>query len=221
MISSSAVYANTELQPYKEEGICGPNKYWGDYGVDKRAGEIALLSRVSNAYIIRPPYLYGPMENLYREPFVFECALKNRPFYLPKDGEMKLQFFHIKDLCKFIEIIIEKEPKEHIFNVGNKESVSIKEWVRLCYKATGRTAEYKNVYNLDNQKKYFCFTDYEYSLDVSLQEKYFSNTIDLEQGIKESFDWYIAHIEDSAEHRNSKDYIEFVDRLYLNCKNSI
>ena len=33
------------------------------------------------------------MHNVYREAFVFECALADRKFYLPKDGEMKLQFF--------------------------------------------------------------------------------------------------------------------------------
>ena len=66
-----------------------------------------LLSKYSNAYILRPPYLYGPMQNLYREPFVFECALKNRKFYIPEDGKMKLQFFHVdvvkKDYIKFID----------------------------------------------------------------------------------------------------------------------
>ena len=36
------------------------------------------------------------MNNVYREAFVFDCALADRKFYLPKDGSMKLQFFHVK-----------------------------------------------------------------------------------------------------------------------------
>lgn len=35
---------------------------------------------------------------------------------------MKLQFFHVEDLCRFIDILVEKQPEQHIFNVGNKEA---------------------------------------------------------------------------------------------------
>lgn len=101
LISSSAVYPEYAPQPFKEDTILGVNKYWGKYGTDKIEAETMLLKRNPNAYIVRPPYLYGPMNNVYREAFVFDCALADRKFYLPKDGEMKLQFFHIHDLCRF------------------------------------------------------------------------------------------------------------------------
>lgn len=80
------------------------------------------MERNPKAYILRPPYLYGPMNNVYREAFVFDCALENRKFYLPQEGGMKLQFFHVEDLCRFIDILVEKQPEQHIFNVGNKEA---------------------------------------------------------------------------------------------------
>lgn len=54
--------------------------------------EFAIMKRNPNAYILRPPYVYDPMNNVYREAFVFDCALAERRFYMPKDGEMKLQF---------------------------------------------------------------------------------------------------------------------------------
>ena len=94
-ISSSAVYPETLLQPFKEEQEVGENKYWGAYGTNKIMAEQELLQRVPNAYILRPPYLYGPENNVYREAFVFDCADQNRKFYLPEKGQMKLQFFHI------------------------------------------------------------------------------------------------------------------------------
>lgn len=81
------------------------------------------------ALILRPPYLYGEMNNVYREAFVFDCALADRKFYLPKDGDMKLQFFHIHDLCRFIDVLLKVKPSQHIFNVGNKEVISIRKWV--------------------------------------------------------------------------------------------
>ena len=101
-ISSSAVYPETEVQPFTEDTPVGFNGIWGAYGMDKIAAEKALLERVPEAYILRPPYLYGPGNNVYREAFVFDCALADRPFYLPESGEMKLQFFHVRDLFRFI-----------------------------------------------------------------------------------------------------------------------
>lgn len=93
LISSSAVYPESLKCPFKESDATGRNKFWRDYGVNKIAAEEFLLSKKNNAFIIRPPYLYGPMNNVYREAFVFECAEKGRDFYLPNDGSMKLQFF--------------------------------------------------------------------------------------------------------------------------------
>lgn len=124
LISSSAVYPEHAAQPFTEDTCLGVNKFWGKYGTDKIEAEKALLTRNPNAYVVRPPYLYGPMNNVYRESFVFDCALADRKFYLPKDGEMKLQFFHIYDLCRFIDVILENKSEEHIFNVGNKEAAT-------------------------------------------------------------------------------------------------
>ena len=206
-VSSSAVYPEYEVQPFKEETKLSENKYWGMYGTNKIEAEKLLMNRVPNAYIVRPPYLYGPMNNVYREAFVFDCAMAGREFYLPKDGQMKLQFFHVKDLCKVMEGIIEKKPKMHVFNVGNKEAVTIAEWVSMCYVAAGKKLEVKNVYEEINTRNYFCFTDYEYMLDVAKQDEVLCETIPLEEGLKEAFLWYKDHQSEV----NKKPYLEFID----------
>ena len=206
-ISSSSVYPETNVQPFKENQPIGKNRIWGDYGFNKVQAEQYLLSRYPNAYILRPPYLYGPMQNLYREPFVFECALQNRKFYIPKDGSMKLQFFHVEDLCKIIEAILENSPKEHILNVGNDDIIDINTFVEMCYQVVGSKLEKVYIHNYGNQRDYFSFYDYEYILDVSNQNEILSNTISLKEGLKQSFDWYINHKDDVVR----KDYIKFID----------
>lgn len=90
LISSSAVYPEYSSQPFKEDTELAMNKFWSKYGINKIKAEKTLLERNPNAYILRPPYLYGQMNNIYREAFVFECALLGRKFYLPKDGKMNL-----------------------------------------------------------------------------------------------------------------------------------
>lgn len=207
LISSSSVYPETNVQPFTEEQETGANSVWGKYGTDKIEAEKAALMRHPNAYIIRPPYLYGQMQNVYREPFVFECAMADRPFYIPKDGSMKLQFFHVEDLCRMIERIFEVHPSSHIFNAGNEEAVDINTFVELCYKAVGKELKKVNVYNHENQRDYFSFYEYEYYLDVTKQIQLISETKSLETGLKESFEWYKNHKSDVMR----KNYIDFID----------
>ena len=211
LISSSAVYPENASKPFKEDSIVNVNRFWGKYGTDKIEAEAKLMERNPNAYIIRPPYLYGQMNNVYREAFIFDCALANRKFYLPHNGEMKLQFFHVHDLCRFIDILLENKPRQHIFNVGNKDMVSIREWVELCYHITNHQVEFVNVYDDIKQRNYFCFNDYEYYLDVSEQYKLMKETKPLNEGLKEAFNWYIKN----SEKVNKKNYLDYIDKKMI------
>ena len=207
-ISSSAVYPETGTQPFKEESELAENKFWGKYGTDKIAAEKALLARVPDAYILRPPYLYGPMNNVYREAFVFDCARDDRKFYLPGDGSMKLQFFHVDDLCKLMEIIITDKPEDHILNVGNADAVTVKEWVETCYECVGKTPEFVNVTADIEQRLYFSFYNYEYYLDVSKMLKLLPSTIDLKDGLSGCALWY----DENEPEVRKKPMMEFIDK---------
>lgn len=207
LISSSAVYPEDTVQPFKEDAPLAENKIWGKYGTDKIEAERTLLGRNPDAYIVRPPYLYGAMNNLYREAFVFECALADRKFYLPKDGEMQLQFFHIHDLCRFLDVLLQNKPEQHIFNVGNQNTVSIREWVELCYRTVGKKAEFVNVYDDIEQRNYFSFYNYAYALDVSKQYELMQDVTPLDEGLKDAFDWYRNH-QDQVIKKPLIDYIE-------------
>lgn len=210
-ISSSAVYPEYCPQPFSEHTQLGANKFWGKYGTNKIEAEQTLTKRNPNAYILRPPYLYGPMNNIYREAFVFDCALNNRKFYLPQEGQLKLQFFHINDLCQFMDIILDKKPTQHIFNVGNKETVSILDWVSLCYKVAGKSINFVNVDSDIEQRNYFSFYNYEYCLDVTAQERLMPETKLLEEGLKESFEWYM----NNPNAVNKKPFIEYIDANFV------
>ncbi len=206
-ISSSAVYPETNPQPFIEEQECGRNSVWGDYGTNKLEAEQYLSQKVKQVYILRPPYFYGVYENLYREALPFDCAIANRKFYVPASN-MKLQFFNVADLCRFIEILIEKHPENKIFNIGNKNAVTATEWVNLCYKAVGKEAQLVGVDKSIPQRDYFCFYDYECILDVSKMYELMSDTLPLEKGLKEEFEWYKDNLNSVY---NRKPYIEFID----------
>ena len=207
LISSSAVYPETTVQPFMEEAALGKNIFWGSYGTNKIAAEQLLQERVPQAYILRPPYLYGPYNNVYREGFVFDCAMADRKFYLPGDGEMRLQFFHVADLCRCIAAILEQKPDQHIFNVGNEQAVSIREWVQLCYEALGKQPAWVSVFRDIEQRAYFPFYDYEYVLDVTKQKQILPETMSLQEGLKEAAAWYTAQ-EDQV---NKRPYLNYID----------
>lgn len=208
-ISSSAVYPETLPQPFSEEQECGANIIWGDYGVNKLAAERVLLSRCPQAYILRPPYLYGKMNNLYREAFVFDCALVERPFYVPNDGSMKLQFFHVNDLCRFIDILLRTHPTQHIFNVGNSEPEDINSFVKACCKVVGSEPTLISVGNEHAQRSYFPFHDYSYVLDVSKMSELMPETMLFAKGLKDSYKWYVKN--QSAVNR--KPYFDYIDKF--------
>ena len=211
LISSSAVYPEYAPQPLKENTPLSVNKYWGKYGTDKIEAEATLHKKNPNAYILRPPYLYGPMNNVYREAFVFDCALADRVFYLPENSELKLQFFHVHDLCRFIDIVLSRRPAQRVFNVGNRDTISIREWIKLCYEVTGKKVEFQSVCKDIEQRSYFCFYDYEYTLDVSEQSRFMQETIPLKAGLQEALNWYM----NNSGKVNKKAYMDYIDKYLV------
>ena len=207
MISSSAVYPETLPQPFKEDMETGYNTHWEAYGTNKIDAEEYLLKNLPKAYIIRPPYLYGKMNNLFREAFVFECAEKNLPFYIPNDGSLKLQFFDVEDLCRLIEKIIDEKPDYHIINSGNINTVSATDWVKMCYAVLGKTPDIRYVSDKFKQRQYFPFRDYEYYLDVTRQSKLLTDLKPLEIGLKESYEWF----KNNRELIVRKDYFRYIE----------
>ena len=210
MISSSAVYPETLPQPFKEDMKTGYNIHWEAYGTNKIDAEEYLLENLPKAYIIRPPYLYGKMNNLYREAFVFECAEKNLPFYMPKDGSLKLQFFDVEDLCRLIEAIVEKKPDYHVINTGNVQAINAAEWVKLCYGILGKTPDIRYISAEYEQRQYFPFRDYEYYLDVTRQTELLPDLKPLEIGLKESYEWF----KNNRELIVRKDYFRYIEENF-------
>lgn len=207
LISSSAVYPEYLPQPFREDTPVGPNRFWGQYGADKIAAEEALLQRVSGAYVLRPPYLYGPLNNVYREAFVFDCAAQGRPFFLPGEGSMGLQFLHVRDLCRFVDVLLETRPAQRVFNVGNTGLITVREWVAACYAAVGTTPEFVCVEEDVEQRSYFSFYDYEYCLDVSAQHALMPEETPLAEGLREAWAWYRLH----GDEVNRKPLMAFID----------
>ncbi len=129
-ISSSAVYKESDVFPIREDFPVGENKFWGKYGTDKLEAEKFLIEKNKQegfpVVILRPPYIYGEGNNIYREAFIFDRLRENQPVIMPHNGKTVVQFIHIEDLYKTIEEIIKSNITGKIYNVGNYEAITFK-----------------------------------------------------------------------------------------------
>ena len=121
---------------------------------------------------------------------------------------MQLHFLHVEDLCRFAELLLERRPNQRIFNVGNPETVSIREWVTACYAVCGKTPAFVSVSAEVEQRQYFPFYSYEYALDVSAQCALMEGFTPLEEGLTESLRWYRTH----GDEVRRKPLLEYIDR---------
>jgi dTDP-glucose 4,6-dehydratase len=88
--------------------------------------------------------------------------------------------------------------------------VTIADWVRLCYEAVGAPLETVNVAG-HPQRSFFCFHDYDYFLDVTKQTALMPEMKSIEEGLKESYEWFCQHR--GAVMRRS--YMEYIDANIL------
>lgn len=108
-----------------------------------------------------------------------------------------------------IEAIIEKNPQEHIFNVGNENPVSVFNWAKLCYEVSAKDFRFKNVMEDIEQRNYFSFYNYEYTLDVSRQKNLLEKTVPLKEGLLRSYEWFKINREKVVR----KNYLEYIDKF--------
>jgi nucleoside-diphosphate-sugar epimerase len=198
-ISSSAVYDVEECNiPYLETDKLKENKYWTFYGQNKIEAESFLVDKFKNTstnlIILRPPYVYGENNYAQRESFIFDHIYNNKPIIIPNKGEKKLQFIYAADLANIIlKLLSIQLPSVTTFNVGNKNAVTIREWIYCCEEATNKKAiivEYDYEKYKTNVRHFFPFFDYDNVLDVKKINEVYDVETDFIQGLKNCYLWY-------------------------------
>lgn len=140
-ISSAAVYRDGGQVPLPESAAIGGQAAWGAYGKSKAEAEQVLRASPysERITILRPPYLYGPGNNLDREQFLFRRLLRGRPVLVPGSGENVLQFLHIDDLGQALLALL-RRPSISLgksYNVGDPRATTATSWVRLAAQVAG------------------------------------------------------------------------------------
>lgn len=168
----------------------------------------------------RPPFVYGPENNFYREAFFWDRMRAGRPIIVPGDGGRLMQFAYVKDLvAAMIASMEEPGAVGEAFNVGNTRALSQLEVIRAFARAAGKNPEIIRVSrdriieaggNPFGDPAYFgIYFDVPPITEVigKVTRVLKIRLTSFDAGLKETYRWYLRH------HRNGHMNVDFEDKL--------
>lgn len=194
VLSSGAVYKDTSKRP-KEDWEKGENKNWGRYGIDKKEAEDYIINSNIPYIILRPTYIYGQNNNLYREYYFFDSIISEKPILVPEGEDVVTNFIYIDDLVRVLESLIYKDNVREAYNVTNPQSISWRELIYTCGDIIGKTPIIKFV---DKSKvkceeiDYFPFKNIDFTLEIDklIEHGLYIPNIFLREGLEKTYEWY-------------------------------
>ena len=127
--SSSSVYGDTSEISNEFDGL----KPKSPYAVSKITCENLLVSYKNSGYLddteiasLRFFTVYGPeqREDLAIQRFISNI-LQNKPITIFGDGKQSRDFTYVKDVCKAISLMLEKEIPSEVYNIGSGNPISL------------------------------------------------------------------------------------------------
>jgi GDP-L-fucose synthase len=206
--SSVGVYSPAEV--FYEDDVWktfpSPNDRFAGWA--KRMGELqAEAYKIEYAWdkisIVRPANVYGPYDNFDPENAMVIPSLINRalsgenPLTVWGDGSPIRDFIHAKDVARGMMLAIEKGINEPI-NLGSGAGVTIKEIAEMVAKHVPN-GPLPIVWDISKPKG-----DYKRLMDITRARSYgFMPEISIEQGIKETIEWYVNHSDQGGRRYNA------------------
>ena len=121
--STFSIYEKNYIKPILENETPSAKNL---YGKSKYQVETLLKkSKLRNYTILRVPIVVGKSRS-HRMGILFEMIRNNFPLFLIGDGNNKIQFIQVNDLCLIIKKCLGLK-RTNIFNVGTRKSFTFKE----------------------------------------------------------------------------------------------
>ena len=209
-LGSSCIYPKEAPQPLKEEYLLTaplePTNEW--YAIAKIAG-VKTIEAIRKQYnkdfvSLMPTNLYGIRDNFdLQTSHVLPAMIRkfheakeksektgiNEPVELWGTGNPKREFLFVDDLAEAIIFVMENKLEESLYNVGSGEDLSLKELALRVQKIIGHEGEIIwDTSKPDGTPRKV--------MEVSkLKNLGWSPKISLEQGIEETYQWFLENRE--------------------------
>lgn len=203
-LGSSCIYPKLAPQPLKETYLLTdslePTNEW--YAIAKIAGVKAceaIRKQFNKDFVsLMPTNLYGPHDNFdLKSSHVLpamlrkfhEAKLTNAPVQLWGSGSPMREFLHVDDMAQAVVYALEHVLPEHLYNVGTGIDVTIKELAHTIQALVG----HEGAIHWDQSKPDGTPRKL---MDVSkLNGQGWHAQIDLNTGLKMTYDWFLNHQE--------------------------
>lgn len=194
-ISSREVYGETTRDTSLEDDEKFPNNVYGlTKLLDENIIQWAFKKYGLKFTIVRPTNLYGPGGDNYGAQTLIKKFVKNEKIQI-FGGKQKMNFVHVEDVTMAIEkVILEKKSLYQIFNVGSRYDLTINQFIETLEKVTGKKAEKEFLPMREAETINFAV-----SIDKIRDILNWEPRISLEEGLRQTFDWYSKRLIKHAE----------------------
>jgi nucleoside-diphosphate-sugar epimerase len=214
-VSSLSIFgAIKEQQPYEEIRESDTPQPNTEYGRSKLEAELFLATTTLPYIILRPTGVYGPREKDY---FIMAKSIKGHSDFAVGYKRQDITFVYVKDVVQAVFLALDKgeNGRQYFLSDGKvyqsttfsdliHEELGRPWWIRITApvwvlrivtffgeyigRMTGKvTALNNDKYNILKQRNWRC------DIQPAIDELGYQPTVKLEQGVKETIQWYKEH----------------------------
>ena len=218
-ISTDEVYGDLPPGTFADEN--SPVQPSSPYSASKASSDLIVRSFVRTfafpAVITRASNNYGPFQFPEKFlPLMITNALNDKPLPIYGDGKQERDWLHVKDHCSGILAVLEHGRIGEVYNIGGLDVVENLTMARRLLRATGKN-ESLLAYVKDRPGH-----DRRYALACNKIERElgWKPAISLEDGLRQTVDWYRANTKWTSEVRDGE-YLTYYQKYYDNRDSSL
>lgn len=218
-ISTDEVYGDIPLDAFADED--SPLQPNSPYSASKASSDLLVRSYIRTfgfpALITRSSNNYGPYQFPEKFlPLMITNALDGKPLPIYGDGKQQRDWLHVEDNCRGIFAVLERGRVGQVYNIGGSDVVENLTMARRLLRVMGKPETLLS-YVRDRPGH-----DRRYALNCEKIEKElgWKPAISLEDGLRQTIDWYQRHAEWMTGIR-AGEYQSYYKRFYENRDSSL
>jgi dTDP-glucose 4,6-dehydratase len=218
-VSTDEVYGDMMPGAFADEN--SPLQPSSPYSASKAGSDLIVRSYVRTfdfpAVVTRASNNYGPFQFPEKFlPLMITNALDGKPLPIYGDGKQERDWLHVTDHCRGILAVLERGRIGEVYNIGGLDVLENLTLARRLLKATGKTEALLS-YVKDRPGH-----DRRYALrcDKIERELGWKPSISLEDGLRQTIDWYRGNAPWLAGVRDG-DYLNYYQKYYENRDSSL